>query len=150
MAELTTFRWQNQKRKSCEVIVGRQTLVLDGEGFVSQIRNAKGATEALFRDTEDRMRANANLGFAYVPMNNEALWASRLGESKAREDAAREAVRHAERDLMGRVEHLKLCIAQHKELEAERDRYRALMSGADDADVRAEAGELDTREAPEG
>ena len=144
MAELTTFRWQNQKQKSCEVIVGRQILVLDGEGFVSETRNAKGMPEALFIDTEDRMRRNANLAFVYVPMNNEALWASRLAESKGRVDAARESVRHAERDLLGRSEHLKLCLAQHKELEAERDRYHALMSG----DAGAAGGEPD--EASEG
>lgn len=121
---LETFRWRYLRPGEPTIIVGRQALVLDREGFVE--------TKDVSSDTEARMRANGS-GFEYVPMNNDALWTGRLGESKQRVDLARLAVLEQERNLMRSNDLLRTCEAQHRDLEAERARYQTAVEGVDEA-----------------
>ncbi len=115
------FRWVYLKSPSDgAIIVGKQTLQIDSEGFV---------TTPLDDATEQRLKTLPAL-FKYVPMNNDALWARRLGESQTRIDAAKADLLRLERELVQRSDFLRTCEAQHAELVAERERYQAALDGA--------------------
>lgn len=113
-----SFRWRYLLADKA-INIGGTTLTLDDEGFV---------IETVGQALDARLHRNKN--FAYVALNNDALWEKRLSDSSARVESARENCRQVERDAIRANDFLRACEEQHRSLEAERARYQAAIEGA--------------------
>jgi hypothetical protein len=129
---MNTHRWQYLKRGEREVIIGNQSIKLDPEGFFEEEPHIKLLPKLQAMEKRGAVR--------YVALDNETLWNDRLDRAFANVKGARAEILRIERELIRAHDFERTCEDQVRELEAERARYRSLISGEPARQVEAEPG----------